>query len=64
MYEANTVIRLKKPHPCGGTEWEIVRAGADVKLRCMTCGRFVVLTRDELAKREAAGAGTGKKERK
>lgn len=53
MYEPNTTVRLKKPHPCGGTDWEIVRAGVDIKLRCLTCGKFVNLSRDELKKRSA-----------
>lgn len=51
MYELNEEITLKKPHPCGGTAWEIVRIGADIKLRCKTCGRFLNLARDELKKR-------------
>ena len=49
---------MKKPHPCGGKEWEVVRVGADIKLRCITCGKFVNLTRDEIKKR----AKTVKKE--
>lgn len=39
------VIRLRKPHPCGGYEWEVVRIGADIGLRCTTCGRRVLLPR-------------------
>ena len=46
-----TVIETKKPYPCGGKLWEIVRTGADYKLRCLTCGRIVMLTPDELKKR-------------
>ena len=34
-------IKAKKPHACGGREWEIMRTGADVKLKCLTCGRIV-----------------------
>ncbi len=45
------VIETKKPHPCGGKTWEIVRTGADYKIRCRTCGRVVMLTPDELKKR-------------
>ncbi len=45
------VIETKKPHPCGGKTWEIVRTGADYKIRCLTCGRVVMLTPDELKKR-------------
>lgn len=51
MYELNDILVLKKPHPCGGSDWKVVRLGADVKLRCLTCGRFVNLTRDELKRR-------------
>ena len=45
------VLETKKPHPCGGKEWEIVRTGADYKIKCLTCGRVVMLTPDELKKR-------------
>jgi len=38
-------VRLKKPHPCGSHEWEILRAGADVKLKCLGCGRIVAQPR-------------------
>ena len=51
MYELNDIVTLKKAHPCGGKEWEIARVGADVKLKCLTCGRFVNVSRDELKKR-------------
>ena len=50
-YEVGDVVKLKKPHPCGGKEWEIVRTGADYKIKCLTCGRVVMLTPDELKKR-------------
>lgn len=42
----DTVI-TKKPHPCGGSEWTVVRTGADLKLKCSTCGRIVMLDRAE-----------------
>ena len=44
-------VRLRKPHPCGGSEWRVVRLGADIGLKCETCGRRVLLTRRLLAKR-------------
>ena len=44
-------VRLRKAHPCGGYEWEIVRVGADIRIRCLECDRRVLLTRSELAKR-------------
>jgi len=36
-------VRLRKPHPCGSYEWEIVRVGADIGIRCCQCGRRVLL---------------------
>lgn len=54
MYELGEVVMMKKPHPCGGKAWTIVRVGADIKLQCNTCQRFVNLTRDELKKRAKA----------
>ena len=51
MYELGQVLTMKKPHPCGCKEWTVVRIGADVKIQCNACNRFVYLTRDELKKR-------------
>lgn len=51
MFALDEIWTMKKPHPCGGSDWAIVRIGADIKLRCTTCGKFVNLTRDELKKR-------------
>ncbi len=42
-------VRLKKPHPCGSQEWEVVRLGTEVKLRCRGCGRLISLPRGKLA---------------
>ena len=48
------VVRLKKVHPCGGFEWEVVRLGADIGLRCVNCRRRVLLARSALEKRMKA----------
>lgn len=45
------VLRLRKPHPCGGYDWRVVRLGADIGLQCLTCQRRVLLTRREVEKR-------------
>ena len=37
-------IKAKKPHACGGREWEVIRTGADVKLKCLKCGRVIFLS--------------------
>jgi len=44
-------LRLRKPHPCGGYDWEVVRLGADIGLRCETCGRRILLPRAEVERR-------------
>ncbi|HAD05939.1 MAG TPA: DUF951 domain-containing protein, partial [Anaerolineaceae bacterium] len=49
--QLNDVVRLRKPHPCGGYEWKVVRLGADIGLECCTCQRRVLLTRRELSRR-------------
>lgn len=36
------VLVMKKLHPCGSREWEVMRTGADLKLRCLGCGRVVM----------------------
>ena len=50
-YALGEVVRLKKRHPCGGTDWEIVRLGADIGLKCRTCQRRVLMPRSTLDKR-------------
>lgn len=45
------VVRLRKPHPCGGFEWTVVRLGADIGITCNTCGHRVLLPRRDLEKR-------------
>ena len=44
-------VRLRKPHPCGGHEWTVVRVGADIGLKCRQCERRVLLTRREFERR-------------
>jgi len=45
------VVRLRKPHPCGGYEWKVVRLGADIGIVCNTCQHRVLLPRREFEKR-------------
>ncbi|MFZ3071556.1 MAG: DUF951 domain-containing protein [Anaerolineaceae bacterium] len=44
-------VRMRKAHPCGGYDWEVVRLGADIGLVCLTCQHRILLTRRELARR-------------
>ncbi len=48
------VIQTRKPHPCGGSEWTVTRTGADIKIRCSTCGRVVMLDRETFLRRRKA----------
>jgi hypothetical protein len=45
------VVRLKKVHPCGGYEWLIDRLGADIGIKCLKCGRHILLERNVLERR-------------
>jgi len=45
------IVRLRKAHPCGSYEWEVVRAGADVGIKCLKCQRRVLLERGVLERR-------------
>jgi hypothetical protein len=56
----NDKVRLRKPHACGGYEWLVVRLGADIGLKCFTCGRRVLLTRRELERRMISHTGVNK----
>lgn len=50
-FAVGDVVRLKKPHPCGGFDWRVVRLGADIGVKCVTCGRRVLLPRRDLERR-------------
>jgi len=50
-YQIGTIVTMKKGHPCGNNEWEIVRLGADIKIKCTNCGRIVMLPRVEFNKK-------------
>lgn len=51
QFELGDHLRLRKPHPCGSYDWLVVRLGADLGLRCMKCGRRVLLARTEVERR-------------
>ena len=44
------VLLMKKPHPCGGREWDVLRIGMDFRLRCRTCGREMMIPRSKAEK--------------
>lgn len=45
------VVRLKKKHPCGSYEWQVVRLGADIGIKCLKCQRRVLLDRSVFERR-------------
>jgi Uncharacterized protein conserved in bacteria len=44
-YKVGNIIRLKKKHPCGSFQWQILRVGADFRLKCVGCGHQVMVPR-------------------
>jgi hypothetical protein len=52
------IVRLRKAHPCGSYEWEVVRVGADIGLKCLTCQRKVLLERSIFERRLKQFAST------
>lgn len=45
VYEVGDIVQLKKNHPCGSKEWEVLRVGADFKLKCLGCGHEIMVKR-------------------
>ncbi len=45
------IVRLRKPHPCGSFEWEVVRLGADIGIKCQKCQHRVLLPRSTFERR-------------
>lgn len=50
-YTIGTKVIMKKGHPCGANEWEVVRIGADIKIECTNCKRIIMLPRIEFNKK-------------
>lgn len=46
-YKLGSIVTMKKEHPCGTNEWEITRIGADIKIKCIKCGRTIMMPRIE-----------------
>ncbi len=50
QFKAGELLRLKKQHPCGRFEWQVVRVGADINIKCLGCGRQMNVPRRQLEK--------------
>lgn len=58
-FRVGDVLRLRKPHPCGGYEWTVERLGADLGIRCLGCDHKVMLDRFVVQKRLKAFVSRG-----
>ena len=43
--QVGDVIRLRKPHPCGSNEWQVVQVGIDIRIQCLGCQRYILMDR-------------------
>lgn len=50
-FNLGDIVKMKKQHPCGSYNWEVVRMGMDIKIKCTGCGRLVMLPRSEFEKK-------------
>ena len=48
--QVGDILKLKKQHPCGSKEWEVLRIGADFRLKCMGCGHQIMIARRQAEK--------------
>lgn len=51
QYNLYDKVKLKKQHPCGSFEWQVIRTGADYKLQCLLCNKIIMLSQQDLNKR-------------
>ncbi len=50
-YKLGSIVVMRKEQPCGNNEWEITRVGADIKIKCLGCGRSIMLSRVDFNKK-------------
>lgn len=50
-FDINSIVEMKKQHPCGENRWRIIRMGADIRIKCEGCGHSVMLPRKEFNKK-------------
>lgn len=49
-YQVGDIVKTRKPHPCGGDNWEVMRTGIDFRIKCLQCGRVLMLPRSKFEK--------------
>ena len=50
IFNLGDIVEMKKKHPCGSNQFEIIRVGADIKIKCTGCGRIVMIPRGKFKK--------------
>ena len=50
QYKIGDIVQMKKKHPCGSQEWEVMQLGADMRVKCCGCGRMVLIARPKFIK--------------
>ena len=50
-FDLGTIVEMKKQHPCGSKDFEVIRLGADIKIKCLGCGAIVMFPRREFEKK-------------
>ncbi len=50
-FKLGDILEMKKTHPCGSNQFEVVRMGMDIKIKCVGCSRLIMLERDVVEKR-------------
>ena len=49
-FNLGDIVKMKKQHPCGTNQFEVIRVGADIKIKCIGCGRIVMIPRNKFQK--------------
>ncbi|WP_077616228.1 DUF951 domain-containing protein [Caenibacillus caldisaponilyticus] len=50
-FQLYDIVEMKKPHPCGENRWQIIRMGADIRIKCQGCGHSVMMPRSEFKRK-------------
>ena len=61
-FEIGDKVQMRKPHACGANEWQITRTGADIKIKCLSCGRVVMMDRQDFERSARKNLGKGGEE--
>lgn len=60
MYQLADVVQMKKPHACGANQWEVLRIGADIRIKCLGCGHLIMMSRADFNKKHKKVLRTAK----